>query len=298
MRTLVTGSSGFLGQHVFPLIQGAVHSVMDATWQPAVRDGIRHAEYNAIVHLAAVVGGIETNSKNPASFFFDNVMINTILMEEAWRAGVKKFLSVSSACAYPRICPMPMKEEYLWDGFPEPTNASYGLAKRLLVHQSAAYREQYGLNAICLILANMYGPGDHFNNAKSHVIPALITRMVEAKESGAAELTVWGSGTPTRDFLYVEDAAEAIVLALETYNSSQPINIGSGKETSILEVAMAIKEAVGYEGKLVFDPSKPDGQPRRVLDTTRAKTLLGWEAKTSLKDGIQKTVDSFLAKVK
>ncbi len=247
-------------------------------------------EPEAILHLAAVVGGIGANREHPGSFFYQNLMMGTLLMEHARRAGTRRFLSVGTICSYPKHTPVPFREDTLWDGYPEETNAPYGLAKKMLLVQSAAYRQEYGFDASNVMLVNLYGPGDNFDRESSHVIPALIRKCLEAVESGAPEITVWGTGRATREFLYVEDAAEAIVRALERLEGSEPVNIGAGREISIRELVGTIARLSGFSGRIVWDDTKPDGQPRRCLDTSRAFGLLGWKATTPFEDGLQRTI--------
>ncbi len=244
-----------------------------------------------MIHLAAVVGGIEANRASPATFFYDNLMMGCQLFHHAWRAGVKRFVSVGTVCAYPKHTPVPFREDDLWNGYPEESNAAYGIAKKMLLVQGEAYRQQYGFDSIFLLPANLYGPHDNFEEGTSHVIPALIRRCCEARDSGARELLVWGDGTPTRDFLYVADAAEGIVLATEHYDDIRPLNLGAGRETSIAELVRLVMEVVGFHGDLVWDPSKPNGQPRRVLDVSRAATECGFHATTSLGVGLRRTVE-------
>jgi GDP-L-fucose synthase len=241
------------------------------------------------------VGGIGANLARPAEFFYDNLMMGVQLMHQAWQRGVEKFVALGTICAYPKYTPIPFKEENLWDGYPEETNAPYGLAKKMLLVQSQAYRQQYGFNSIFLLPVNLYGPGDNFDLASSHVIPALIRKCVEAKEQGADEIVAWGDGSPTREFIYVEDAAEGIALATQYYNRSDPVNIGSSFEISIKELTELIARLTGFEGQVRWDTSKPNGQPRRKLDTTRAKEYFGFSAKTNFEDGLRKTINWYLA---
>ena len=248
-----------------------------------------------MIHLAARVGGIAANRESPGRFFYDNLMMGALLLEHGRRAGVEKFVSVGTVCCYPKHTPVPFREEALWDGYPEETNAPYGLAKKMLLVQGQAYRQEYGLNAIFLLPVNLYGPGDSFDPARSHVIPALIRRCVEAREAELDELVVWGTGRATREFLYVEDAAEAVVLATLRYEDAAPINIGAGFEISIAELAERIAALTGFTGRLVWDSSKPDGQPRRCLDTSRAEREFGFRAQTSFAEGLERTVRWYLA---
>jgi len=244
-----------------------------------------------IIHLAAHVGGIGANREHPAEFFYDNLMMGVELMHQAWQRGVGKFVAVGTVCAYPKFTPVPFREENLWDGYPEETNAPYGLAKKMLLVQAQAYRQQYGFNAIYLLPVNLYGPGDNFDLQSSHVIPALIRKALEARRRGEKELPVWGDGSPTREFLYVEDAAEGILAAAEKYNGSEPVNLGSGFEISIRDLAEMIVRLTGFAGRIVWQTDKPNGQPRRCLDVRRAKEYFGWEAKTPFEEGIRRTIE-------
>jgi len=245
---------------------------------------------NIVIHLAAKVGGIGANRENPGKFFYDNLMMGAQLMEQARLNGVEKFIALGTICAYPKFTPAPFKEENLWNGYPEETNAPYGLAKKMLLVQSQAYRQQYGFNSIFLLPVNLYGPRDNFNPGSSHVIPALIRKCVEAVKAGAKEITVWGTGKATREFLYVEDCAEAIVLATEKYNFPEPVNIGTGFEISIKDLALLISKLTGFKGRLVWDTSQPDGQPRRMLDTLRASKEFAFKATTGFETGLKNTV--------
>lgn len=302
-RTLITGGSGFLGRHVVnelrargcPQVIAPGHGDYDLVDGGAVRRMLHDTRPNLVIHLAAKVGGIGANRAHPADFFYDNLMMGAQLMHESWRAGIDKFVAVGTVCAYPKHTPVPFREEELWNGYPEETNAPYGLAKKMLLVQAQAYREQYGFDAIYLLPVNLYGPGDNFDPADSHVIPALIRKLVEAKEQRAPSVDVWGTGRATREFLFVEDAAQGIVSAAERYDGSEPVNIGSGMEISIRELATLIAQIVGFEGQLAFDPSKPDGQPRRCLDTRRAEEWFGFRANTVFQAGLQKTIDWYLA---
>ena len=297
-RILVTGSHGFLGKHLVTELQKEVAA--DQLFLPTSKEyDLRNPEacraacegIDTVIHLAANVGGIGYNQQNPATLFYDNLVMGTHLMHEAHESGVKKFVSIGTICAYPKHTPIPFQEESLWDGYPEETNAPYGLAKKMQLVQAQAYREQYGWNAIYLLPVNLYGPGDNFNPDSSHVIPALIRKFVEAKKAGDAEVVVWGSGMPTREFLYVEDAAAGIVLATKNYNKSEPVNLGSSFEISIKDLATTIAEVVGYTGNITFDISKPDGQPRRKLDVSKAQREFGFTSKTSFTNGLKKTVE-------
>ncbi len=262
----------------------------DLTHEPETLRMLEERRPEVIVHLAAVVGGIGANRKHPGSFFYQNLMMGTLLMEHARRAGVRRFVSVGTICSYPKFTPVPFREEELWNGYPEETNAPYGLAKKMLLVQSQAYRQEYGFDAVNVMLVNLYGPGDNFDPESSHVIPALIRKCVEAAESGAAEVEVWGTGKATREFLYVEDAARGIVAAMERLETSEPVNLGASREISIHDLAINIAERSGFKGRLAWDPSKPDGQPRRWLDTTRAERLLGWKAETPFDEGLARTI--------
>jgi GDP-L-fucose synthase len=297
-RIVVTGGTGFLGRHVMAALaaRGYDHVVAigardhDLTHESQTRRMLETFTPEAIVHLAAVVGGIGANRLHPGSFFYQNLMMGTLLMEHARRAGTRRFLSVGTICSYPKHTPVPFREDALWDGYPEETNAPYGLAKKMLLVQSAAYRQEYGFDASNVMLVNLYGPGDNFDPESSHVIPALIRKCLEAVESNASEITVWGTGTATREFLYVEDAAAAIVRALERLEGSEPVNIGAGREISIRDLVGTIARLSGFSGRIVWDATKPDGQPRRCLDTSRAAALLDWTANTPFEDGLTRTI--------
>jgi len=301
-RVIVTGGAGFLGSYVVERLRqrGCQHLFVPRSKDYDLRDSDAIARLyddvkpDIVMHLAAVVGGIGANRANPGRFFYDNAMMGIQLMEYARQAGVKKFVAVGTICSYPKFTPVPFREEDLWNGYPEETNAPYGLAKKMLIVQAQAYRAQYGFNAICPMLVNLYGPRDNFDLESSHVIPALIRKCVEARERNEATISVWGDGSPTREFLYAEDAAEALVVATEKYDGGEPFNIGSGEEISIAELARLIAEAVGYRGALVWDTTKPNGQPRRLLDVRRAQSLFGFKAATPLRTGIARTVEWFL----
>jgi GDP-L-fucose synthase len=298
-RLLVTGGSGFLGSHVraalaqrgYAHVVAPSHADYDLTHEAAVEAVIRDTRPDAVVHLAAVVGGIGANRERPGEFFYQNLVMGANLMEHARLAGVKKFVAVGTICAYPKFTPVPFHEDHLWEGYPEETNAPYGLAKKMLLVQAQAYRQQWGFNAIYLLPTNLYGPGDNFDPASSHVIPALIRKCVEAVERGDDHIVVWGTGTPTREFLYVADAAEGIVAALERYDGAEPVNLGSGREISIRDLAHLVAEATGFRGEIRFDASQPDGQPRRHVDTTRAHERFGWAARTDFATGLRATVE-------
>ena len=302
-RICVTGGAGFLGQHLVRNLQSkGAHDIFiprypeyDLVKGEDIARMLADAQPDIIIHLAAHVGGIGANLARPAEFFYDNLMMGVQLMHQAWQRGVEKFVALGTICAYPKYTPIPFKEENLWDGYPEETNAPYGLAKKMLLVQSQAYRQQYGFNSIFLLPVNLYGPGDNFDLASSHVIPALIRKCVEAKEQGADEIVAWGDGSPTREFIYVEDAAEGIALATQYYNRSDPVNIGSNFEISIKDLTELIARLTGFEGRVCWDTSKPNGQPCRKLDTTRAKEYFGFSAKTNFEDGLRKTIDWYLA---
>jgi GDP-L-fucose synthase len=298
-RVLVTGGNGFLGTHVVARVR---ECSCEAVFAPGKReydlrdhDAIvrlyRETRPTLIIHLAAVVGGIGANRERPGEFFYENLMMGTQLFHEAWKAGIPKFVALGTVCAYPKFAPVPFKEDDIWSGYPEETNAPYGLAKKMLLVQSQSYRDQYGYNSIFLLPVNLYGPGDNFDPKSSHVIPALIRKCVEAVDSGADHVEVWGDGSATREFLYVEDAAEAILMAAERYDSSDPVNIGSGAEISIKALTETIARVVGFTGRIVWDASKPNGQPRRKLDTSRAEERFGFRAHTSFEEGLRRTVE-------
>jgi GDP-L-fucose synthase len=302
-RIVVTGGSGFLGRHVVrKLTEGGCRDVMvprkahyDLTGEPAVQRMYAELRPDIVIHLAAVVGGIGANRESPGRFFYENVMMGALVMEQARRAGVEKFVGIGTICAYPKLASVPFVERDLWNGYPEETNAPYGIAKKMLLVQGQAYRAQYGFNAIHLLPVNLYGPHDNFDPASSHVIPALIRKCLEAVDTGAREVVCWGSGTATREFLYVRDCAEAIALATERYDRSEPVNIGAGFEISVRDLAELIAELTGFTGQLVFDPTKPDGQPRRSLDVTRARSEFGFSATTDFRDGLRHTIDWYSA---
>ena len=327
-RVIITGGAGFLGsfvakklaergapdiliprieyydltrhENIFHLLEDAMlpigkrprhlQPVNLPTFQPSNLSTFRPSNL-VILHLAARVGGIGANREHPADFFYDNLMMGVELMHQAWQRGVGKFVALGTVCAYPKFTPVPFREDDLWNGYPEETNAPYGLAKKMLLVQAQAYRQQYGFNAIFLLPVNLYGPGDNFNPASSHVIPALIRKCLEAQEQGQKEIAVWGDGSPTREFLYVEDAAEGILLASENYNGAEPVNLGSGTEISIKNLVEMIARLTGFTGNLVWDTSKPNGQPRRRLDVSRAEKFFGFRARTPFEEGLRQTID-------
>ena len=298
-RILVTGGAGFLGRHVcLALGRRAPDAIIvprsreyDLRNQEAARSLHHEMRPEVVIHLAATVGGILTNRKNPGSFFYDNAIMGIQLMEEARKYGVEKFVLTGTICSYPKMTDVPFREDDFWNGYPEETNAPYGLAKKMLIVQAQAYRQQYDFNAISLLPVNLYGPGDNFDLQTSHVIPALIRKSIEAREAGCPILEAWGTGSVSREFLFVRDAAEAIILATDCYNDSAPVNIGSGEEISIRDLTILICELCGFEGEIRWDTSKPDGQPRRCLDTSRAKQEFGFAATTSLREGLRETID-------
>ena len=301
-RVLVTGGAGFLGRHVVEQLEAAgCRQVVtprladyDLTRDTDVARLFASHPVDVVLHLAAEVGGIGFNLANPGSIFYRNVMLNTLVMEHAHRAGVGKFVAVGSVCAYPEHARVPFREDELWDGYPEPTNGPYGLSKKMMLVQGQAYRAQYGFDAIHLLMMNLYGPGDHFDAERSHVVPALIRRLLDAKAAGAEEIVVWGDGRATREFLYVEDAARGILLAAERYDDPRPVNLGAGFEVSIRELATLIAELTGFRGRLVFDASKPSGQQRRSADVSRAREGFGFEATVSLREGLTRTIDWYV----
>jgi GDP-L-fucose synthase len=298
-RVVVTGGGGFLGSYIVDLLRGrgCPDPVVPRSREYDLRseaDIVRlfdRARPELVLHLAAVVGGIGANRESPGRFFFDNLMMGAQLMEQARLFGVQKFVTVGTVCSYPKFAPVPFREEDLWDGYPEETNAPYGLAKKMLLVQGQAYRQQYGFRSIYLLPVNLYGPRDNFDPASSHVIPALIKKCLDAMEKGDSSITVWGSGKATREFLYVGDAAEGIVLAAERYDGHEPVNLGAGFEISIKDLAELIVDLTGFRGEIVWDAGKPDGQPRRMLDVSRAERYLGFKAKTPFKEGLGRTIE-------
>ena len=297
-RVCVTGGAGFLGRMVQKTLRE--HGVNEI-YVPTIEnyDLVKGedidrmydtARPDLVIHLAAHVGGIGANRLRPAEFFYDNLMMGVQLIHKAWERGIGKFVAIGTVCAYPKFTPVPFKEDDIWNGYPEETNAPYGLAKKMLLVQAQAYRQQYGYNSIFLLPVNLYGPGDNFDPRSSHVIPALIRKCIEAQEAGQNEIVVWGDGSPTREFLYVEDAARGIVMAAEKYNGSEPVNLGSGYEISIKDLAEMIARLTGFEGRLVWDTTQPNGQPRRGLDTTRAMKYFGFKAHVNFEEGLRQTI--------
>jgi GDP-L-fucose synthase len=302
-RFVVTGGSGFLGSHLVRKLLGKgtenVFVPKSADFNLTKEDAIvrlfKEAHPDIVIHMAAVVGGIGANRENPGRFFYDNLIMGAQLMEHSRLLGIKKFVAVGTICSYPKFTPVPFKEENLWDGYPEETNAPYGLAKKMLLVQSQAYRQQYGFHSIFLLPVNLYGPGDNFDPQSSHVIPALIKKCEDAIANREKEIVAWGTGKATREFLYVEDAADAILLATEKYDKPDPVNIGAGFEISIRELTELIVELTGFGGKIVWDVTKPDGQPRRMLDVSRAFQEFGFRAKTNFRKGLKKTIEWYRA---
>ena len=298
-RVTVTGGGGFLGRYVVAALERRGYDVFvprraqyDLTEEHAVRRLFADARPDLIVHLAAVVGGIGANQSEPGRFFYQNLHMGTMLMEHARCESVAKFVGIGTICSYPKFTPVPFTEDRLWDGYPEETNAPYGIAKKMLLVQGQAYRQQYGFNAIHLLPVNLYGPGDNFNLQTSHVIPALIRKCLEAAERGDQKVVCWGDGSPTREFLYVEDCAEGIALATDRYDGADPVNLGAGFEISIKELTTVVAELCGFRGEIVWDRTRPNGQPRRSLDTSRA-ALFGFRATTSFRDGLARTIAWF-----
>ena len=298
-RVCITGGAGFLGSYITEKLhqRGAADIFIphiedyDLVKPSDIKRMYDDAQPDLVIHLAALAGGIGANRARPADFFYINLMMGVQLMHEAWLRGIEKFVAIGTICAYPKLTPLPFMEDNLWDGYPEETNAPYGLAKKMLLVQAQAYREQYSFNAIYLLPVNLYGPRDNFNLETSHVIPALIRKFIEAQERGDEKVVLWGDGSPTREFLYAGDAAEAILLAAEKYNDSEPVNLGSGMEISIRDLAQLIARLTGYEGEFVWDTSKPNGQPRRALDVKRAEANFGFRAQMPFEEGLRQTID-------
>ena len=296
---MVTGGGGFLGQAVVRQLRSAgaqeIFVPRSRDYDLRTVDGVRAAlaegKPNVVIHLAAVVGGIGANRDNPGRFFYENAIMGIQLLEQARLAGVEKFVTIGTVCSYPKFTPVPFREDDLWDGYPEETNAPYGLAKKMLLVQGQAYRQQYGMNAIYLIPVNLYGPGDNFDPGSSHVIPALIKKCVDARESGAGEIEVWGTGNASREFLFVDDAAEGIALAADRYDGADPVNLGVGREITIRELVKLIVGLTGFDGTVLWNSSLPDGQPRRALDTVRAREAFGFVARTGFEDGLRRTIE-------
>jgi GDP-L-fucose synthase len=298
-RVCVTGGAGFLGRYVVDQLRqaGAKEVFVPRVEQynlvelEAVERLLKDSCPDVVIHLAAHVGGIGANRAHPAQFFYDNLMMGVQLMHQAWQRGVKKFVTIGTVCAYPKFTPVPFREEDLWNGYPEETNAPYGLAKKMMLVMGQAYRQEYDFHSIYLLPVNLYGPGDNFDPQSSHVIPAMIRKIMEAQESGQEEVVLWGDGSPTREFLYVQDAAEGILRSAALYDGSEPVNLGSGNEISIKDLAELIGRLTNFQGRFVWDTSKPNGQPRRALDVSRAEKYFGFRAKTNFEEGLRRTID-------
>ncbi len=298
-RIVVTGGAGFLGQVVVRTLRARGFQNLfvprveeyDLRRETDILRMFEDAKPDVVIHLAAVVGGIGANRANPGRFFYENAIMGIQLIEIGRQVGLQKMVVIGTICAYPKFAPVPFREDDLWLGYPEETNAPYGIAKKMLLVQLQAYRDQYGFNGVFLLPVNLYGPGDNFDEASSHVIPALIKKCVDAKQNGTEEIVVWGDGSATREFIYVDDAAEGIVLATEKYNDADPVNIGAGFEISIKDLVQLIVRLTGFEGRVVWDTTKPNGQPRRMLDTTRARERFGFTAKTGFEEGLKKTIE-------
>jgi GDP-L-fucose synthase len=301
-HVLVTGGAGFLGSWVVEkLIQRGCENIFvprsskyDLRQVADIQRALNDSSADIVIHLAARVGGIGANRSHPAEYFYDNLVMGVQLLHESWKAGITKFVAIGTVCAYPKFTPVPFREEDLWEGYPEETNAPYGLAKKMLLVQSQAYRQQYGYNSVFLLPVNLYGPRDNFEPDSSHVIPALITKCIDAKERGEKSVQVWGDGSPTREFLYVDDAAEGILLAAQHYEDSAPVNLGSGEEISIKRLVETIASLTGFTGRILWDTSKPNGQPRRRLDTSKAEQLFGFRATMSLEEGLKRTIQWYV----
>jgi GDP-L-fucose synthase len=304
-RVCVTGGAGFLGSFIVEKLRERKTKEIfiptiekyDLVQLESIKQMLDDSKPDVILHLAAQVGGIGANQAHPADFFYDNLMMGVQLMHQAWLRKIEKFVALGTVCAYPKFTPVPFKEDDLWNGYPEETNAPYGLAKKMLLVQAQAYRQQYGFNAIFVLPVNLYGPRDNFRPESSHVIPALIRKCVEARIADQDEIVVWGDGSPTREFLYVEDAAEAILLAAERYNCPEPVNLGSGYEISIKDLALLIAKLTCFKGRITFDTTKPNGQPRRALDVSRAEELFGFKAKVNFEEGLRNTIAWYEARL-
>jgi GDP-L-fucose synthase len=303
-RFLVTGGAGFLGSFVMEQLRakGAARITaptideIDLTDAHAVRRLMADTKPEVVIHLAARVGGIGANRDRPAEFFYENLTMGTNVIHEAWKVGAQKVVAIGTVCSYPKDPPVPFKEENLWDGYPEETNAAYGLSKKMLLVQAHAYRQQYGFNSVVLLPVNLYGPRDNFNLETSHVIPAFILKCLDAKENAKGEVVMWGDGTPTREFLYIEDAARGILMAAERYDEDLPVNLGSGEEIRIRDLIDKLAKLLHYDGKIVWDTTKPNGQPRRLLDVSRAREKFGFQAEVKLDEGLRRTIDWYLSK--